>query len=423
MENKNLNLQILDINSSGSGTAKLDGYVCFVPYTIDGENVLASVCNKQKNYCTACLQKILTSSPHRTKPFCKYFGKCGGCDFQHMDYKKQLQTKTDITKSLFQKANLQCQHFFPTVPCENIFYYRNKINFNIVNNKLCFFDNSNTPFAVDSCPLFCDKNLDKIIFSVNNFLQNTPHSFKALHIRALENQYNFCFVSNTKCNCDFGDLVENLKHIFQNFSICTSVNPNPQSSNISNKINTIFGNPNIKISDALQFEIAPQSFLQTNQIVQNKIYNTVTQKILPDQTVINAYGGAGFLSANLAQKCKFVYSVEISASATNDCKKLFKTNNITNATAICGDCKDIIPNLAKQNIDTIVFDPARAGIDPKILETLTNCSIKNIIYLSCNPKTLIRDLLLLQNYKITSVTPFDMFPQTKHIEVLVTLQK
>lgn len=424
MKNKNLQLEILDINSSATGTAKIDGFVYFVPYTIDKETVVASPKKMQKNFCITKLEQVLLSSPDRIKPKCKYFGLCGGCDFQHMKYQKQLQTKYQIVKSAFEKSNLDCSHICPVVGCENNFFYRNKINFNIVQNKLCFFDVDNNPIFVESCPLFCDKNIDKIIKATNNFLQNANANFKALHIRVLENQLNFCFVSNQQTNCNFDKLINYFQNTLQleNFSICTSVNCNKQSSNISKTFKTVFGNPTLIADKNFDFKISPLSFLQTNTKMQNVIYQKICDFILPNQTVINAYGGAGLLSALISQKCKFVYSVEISKSSSKDCENLFIKNKITNAKSICGDCKNVIPDLAKQNIDTVVFDPARAGIDNTILETITNCKIKNIVYLSCNLQTFVRDVSKLNNYKIVSVIPYDMFPQTKHIEILALLQ-
>ena len=434
--NKEIKLDILDINSSGSGTAKIDdGLVCFVPFCIDGERVIAKVEKQHKNFCMAKLESVVCASKDRVEPKCKYFGVCGGCDFQHIIYKKQLETKTQIIKSMLNKANVKFQKLEPTVPSEKVFAYRNKINFNIIQNKLCFFDQENMPLYVDFCPLFCDDKLKDIIFFVNKFLQNTNQNFKALHLRTLENQYNFCFVSNVKTSCNFDVLANDLKNILctqdctnkkacKTFSICTSVNKVKNSSNIGNHVHNVVGDGKIYLSNDLELCVSPQTFLQTNTQMQNRIYDTIASQILPDQIVINAYGGAGLLSAILAKKSKFVYSVEISLSATKDCQKLFLENDIKKAEAICGDCKDVVPSLATQSVDTIVFDPARAGVDQQILKAVIKSKIQNIIYLSCNPQTFVRDAKVLeQSYNLKSVTPFDMFPQTKHIETLAVFEK
>ena len=433
--NKEIQLDILDINSSGSGTAKIDGLVCFVPFCIDGERVIAKVEKQHKNFCIAKLESVVCASKDRVEPKCKYFGVCGGCDFQHINYQKQLETKTQIIKSMLNKAKVKFQKLEPTVPSEKNFAYRNKINFNIIQNKLCFFDQENMPLFVDFCPLFCDDKLKDIIFYVNKFLQNTNQNFKALHLRTLENQYNFCFVSNNTENCDFESLTNDLKNILctqdctnkktcKAFSICTSENKVKNSSNIGNHVQNIVGDGKICVDKDLKFCVSPQSFLQTNTQMQNKIYDVISNQISPKQTVINAYGGAGLLSAILAKKSKFVYSVEISLSATKDCQKLFLENDIKNAEAICGDCKDVVPSLATQSVDTIVFDPARAGVDQQILKAVIKSKIQNIIYLSCNPQTFVRDAKFLeQSYNLKSVTPFDMFPQTKHIETLAVFEK
>lgn len=422
--NKKIEVDILDINSLGNGTAKIDGLVCFVPFCIDGEKVTAKIEKKHKNFCIAKLENVVCASKNRVNPKCKYFSICGGCDFQHMDYEKQLETKTNIIKSMLSKAKVKCQKLEPTVASEKVFSYRNKINFNIVQNKLCFFDKNIMPLFVDFCPLFCDDKLKDIIFCVNKFLQCTNQNFKALHLRMLENQYNFCFVSSIKTVCNFDILAKELENLCIKFSICTSVNKAKNSSNISSSVQAVVGDGKICVDNDLKFFVSPQSFLQTNTQMQNKIYDVISNQISPKQIVINAYGGAGLLSAILAKKSKFVYSVEISLSATKDCQQLFLENNIKNAEAICGDCKDIVPTLATHNVDTIVFDPARAGVDQQVLKAVIKSKIQNIIYLSCNPQTFVRDAKILeQAYNLKCVTPFDMFPQTKHIETLSVFEK
>lgn len=231
-------------------------------------------------------------------------------------------------------------------------------------------------------------------------------------------------MSNVKTSCNFDALAKDLKNLCSKFSICTSVNKVKNSSNISSTVKAVVGDGKICVDKDLKFCVSPQSFLQTNTQMQNKIYDVIANQISPKQTVINAYGGAGLLSAILAKKSKFVYSVEISLSATKDCQKLFLENDIKNAEAICGDCKDVVPSLATQNVDTIVFDPARAGVDQQILKAVIKSKIQNIIYLSCNPQTFVRDAKFLeQSYNLKSVTPFDMFPQTKHIETLAVFEK
>jgi len=414
----------LDINPSGSGTAKIDGLVCFVPFCIDGERIVAKIEKRHKNFCLAKLENVICASKCRVEPRCRYFGVCGGCDFQHMEYKKQLETKTAVLKSMLDKAKVKYRKLEPTVASAKEFFYRNKINFGIVENKLCFYDRQNAPLFVDFCPLFCDDKLKDIIFCVNRFLQNAKPDFKALHVRTLDNQYVFCFVSNAETDCNFDVLANDLKVLCKNFSICTSVNKVKNSSNISSSVKNRIGGGKIFVNRNLKFCVSPQSFLQINTDIQNEIYGVIANCVTPKQTVINAYGGAGLLSAILAKKSKFVYSVEISLSATKDCQKLFSENDIKNAKAICGDCKDVVPELAKNHIDTIVFDPARAGVDERILKTVAKSQIQNVIYLSCNVQTFVRDAKILQQqYDLKTITPFDMFPQTKHVETLAVFEK
>lgn len=172
-------------------------------------------------------------------------------------------------------------------------------------------------------------------------------------------------------------------------------------------------------------QVSPASFLQVNEDVQNRIYEDIQKLVSAKKNVLNAYGGTGLLAAILAKNSQKVFSVEINKSAAKDCAALFENNNIMNAFSICGDCRVEIPKvLATDSIDCVVVDPPRAGVEKSILETIKKTDIPEILYLSCNPQTLIRDLKILQeSYYIDFVQPYDMFPQTYHIETLVKLTK
>lgn len=424
MKNDKVVLDIVDNGANGSGVAKKDGLVCFVPYSIAGEKVEASVKTFHKNFCECSLQNILSSSSGRVEHKCPYFGKCGGCQLQHMSQEFQLAFKTKQVKSMLERTLKQNIEVLPCI-AKNEYSYRNKVNFQIVDNALCFSDNNQQFFHVLCCPLF-EKNLRDLILTTNDYLQKYKPNFRALHVRVLHDIFQLTFVSNSFAFPHFEDLISNFLQKNINFSLNICKNSNISSSNLTDDIVCVYGDKEQYYGVfGLETKVSPASFLQVNREVQNAIYEDITSQISDNSEVINAYGGTGILSAFLSKKARRVHSIEQSISASKNCEDMILRNKLKNVVAICGDCKNEIPKvLANNKISHIVFDPPRNGVNKSILETLKTLDIPNIIYLSCNPSTLARDLKILStHYEIARVQPFDMFPQTQHIETLVTLKR
>ena len=202
-------------------------------------------------------------------------------------------------------------------------------------------------------------------------------------------------------------------------------NTQKNSSNITDDLICLYGEENQRY-DILGLEslVSPAAFLQVNKDVQNKIYEDIASLISKDAKVINAYGGTGILAGIIARQANVVYSVELNREASQNCRDLARQNHISNLVPICGDCRIEIPKILQNDkITHIVFDPPRNGINKTILELVASLEIENIIYLSCNPSTLARDLeMLCPKYDIMFVQPYDMFPQTHHVETLVALR-
>lgn len=418
-------LDIIDNGSNGSGIAKKDGFVYFVPYSIEGQKVEAHITKICKNYCECAVDKIIKNSPHFSTDFCLDYGTCGGCQLQHMTQKFQLAFKTKQVKSILERTLKQEIEVLPCI-AKNWCSYRNKINFQIDNNKLCFVDNNGNFFmSFCGCPLF-EKDLSDLILIINDYLLENKPNFRALHVRVLDDVFQFTFVSNSfefpnSENLILSFLQKNIK-----FSLNICKNSNISSSNITNNIVCVYGykEQNYEVF-GLETKVSPASFLQVNREVQNAIYEDITSQISDNSEVVNAYGGTGILSAVLSKKARRVHSIERNKSASKNCEDMILRNKLKNVVAICGDCKNEIPKvLAKDKISHIVFDPPRNGVNKSILETIKTLGIPNIIYLSCNPSTLARDLKILStHYEIARVQPYDMFPQTQHIETLVTLKR
>lgn len=415
--------EILDNGANGNGIAKIDGFVCFVPYCVKGENATFKIKNIQKNFCECELEEIISPSKDRATPQCPYFGSCGGCQLQHMSKTLQSEYKTNQIKSIFKKSFDNKIDISPCVS-ENEYHYRNKVNFAIHDNKLCFYNCNQQLFAVESCPLFV-VNLTDIISIFNKYLASVNTNFQALHIRLLGDEYQFTFVSTTLDFPQKEQLISLLQQKNIKFSLNICKNSIKNSSNITNNVICIYGNTKQDYDIlGIKNKISPASFLQINQKVQDRIYNDINLLIPKTSKVINAYGGTGILSSIISKQAKIVYSIELNKAASKNCEEMIKLNKLKNIKSVCGDCKVEIPSiLQKDKITHIIFDPPRSGIDKTILNCVKNLKISNIIYLSCNPATLVRDLKLLEDiYEISSVQPYDMFPQTAHIETLVQLK-
>lgn len=416
-------VKIVDNGANGYGVAKHDGMVCFVPFSISGEEVLIHSKKLGKNFCECALDQVVSPSQHRVSPNCKHFGKCGGCTLQHMDQKSQLEYKTSQVKTILQRA---LKKDLPTNFCiaKNSYHYRNKLNFSIVDNKLCFADIDGNFFPVENCPLFV-QDVTHIINIVNKYLSSTKNNFRAFHMRLLDDEYQFCFVCDSSEFPASERLIDAFLQKKVKFSLNLCKNMQKNSSNITDNLICLYGKKSQNYDVlGIQSQVSPSAFLQVNKDVQNKIYEDITELIPKDSRVINAYGGTGILAAMLCKKAAVVHSIELNANASKNCRELAEKNHIPNLISVCGDCRKEIPKiLQKEQITHIVFDPPRSGINDDILKATLKAGIKNLIYLSCNPSTLARDLnVLCDKYDVMLIQPYDMFPQTHHVETLAILK-
>ena len=263
--------------------------------------------------------------------------------------------------------------------------------------------------------------------------------------RFLNNHLLLTVVINSDKLIEKEMLIELLKKHFEKFSLYENINKKDNNVILGEKFNLIYGEPTIKLETfGIKHEISPQSFLQVNQNVQNKLYSSVLDNIENNSITIDAYSGAGLMTAIVSQKAKFVYGIEIVKEAVENANYLVQANSIKNIKNICGDCGEEIEKLITKTLHSsqkllvntdknntmqkinVILDPPRKGCDEKVLTSILKMLPNKIIYVSCNSATLARDVkMLLANnlYKIKSIQPFDMFPQTSQIECLCLLEK
>ena len=426
--------------------------VTFVDFALPDEVVDVEIMQEKSKFCNAKLKRVIESSEDRVVAPCPYFTCCGGCNLQHLKYDKQLEFKTNLVKeTLFKVGGLEID----VLPCvkSSEYGYRNKAVFPLGKNIGMFAYNSHNIVSIDKCLLMNDKiNLTLSIVrewisenGINTFDFDTYKGLlKYLVVRSVNEQTLVCLVATNKDIKHLDKLTDKLKKLGE-FGLYININNQHNSIILGREYMHIAGIKAIELEEfGIKYDIDVASFLQVNNEIKTKLYGEVIKNV-GGGIVIDAYAGAGLLSAILSKGAGKVYSVEIVPEASEKARQLVKANNITNMEVINGDCTKIVPNLIKKvqneikqnktllsgNIDSknnlsqkcsVVLDPAHIGCSPEVIESVKTAD--QIIYIACNPIALAKDLKVLKNtHKIVKIEPYDMFPQTKHIETLVLMER
>lgn len=413
-------IEIFDISYEGAGVGKLDGQIVFVPKTLPKEQLEISVVKRNSNFLIGRLEKILKGSEIRIKPFCPYFDVCGGCDFQHCDYLQEIQFKKQILAKELGKAEFNGE--IEIVLSEKRKNYRNKIKLEVKDGEIGYFrQKSHDFFKIEQCPV-ASEAINEILHVVKQFIDS--NNFKALknvYIKQVDNRLGVCFLfeKNGKKS------LNNIKKIelFGENSVYFAYGDVLESNKTD--VFCVFGSAKLhQILKGLDLEVDVSSFNQINDETAEKLYECIVDNTA-NKRVVNAYSGQGFLTFLISQKAKFVYGIEFQVSAHESAEKLKNLSDDFKFENICGkveECLDVV--LLRDSIDIIVLDPARDGCQKSVLNSILNSKIEQVIYVSCNFATLVRDLKILkENYKIERVLMFDMFPCTANMETVVLLSK
>lgn len=408
---------------NGEGVSKIDGKIVLIPKALIDETVDIDIVNDYTHYAEARINDILEKSNNRDIPPCPYFDICGGCDLQHMNYVEQLKFKQLLIKKTIKKITGIDVTVAPTVASDYQFKYRNKISINNDENQCGFFvEKSKKIIDIDQC-LLANNNISLIYTTIRKWINSTPcntrSQIKNIVIREINNQALVGVVSRS--TIDLSTLYEQLAEVYNNIGLYSIINRRHDSVVLSGKVKHIAGIKTIKIENyGLTYFVDLMSFHQTNINIQDKLYKKVLDYVDENAKVINGFSGQGLLTAIMAKKADHVTGIEINESANASAEELKRLNKIENMTNIIGDFNNEFLKLNK-HYDTLILDPSKKGCGEKILSRINN--IKNIIYISCNPIALAKDLkILITKYNIEEVTPFDMFPNTKSVETLVKLK-
>lgn len=413
--------KIFDYGMNGEGVAKIDGKILLVDYALIDETVDVEITIDNINYALAKTNKVIKQSENRATPPCPFYYECGGCQLQHMNYAEQLKFKTlNIKKTLKKICNLDVD-VKETVACSNPFSYRNKMSFSVNGNKVGLLkQNSNEIVNINACSL-ATENINKVLDLFKTYISTFPHKvIKNLVVRAIENQILVGVVVAKHVNLN--EFYVALSSKFEKIGLYEIINKRNDSVVLSGQVNHISGIKEIEINNfGLTYSVDLIGFHQTNEDIQNKLYAKVLEYISPNSIVLNGFSGQGLLSAILASKAKQVIGIEINKSSHNSAEKLKLKNNIINLKNICGDFFQEI-NKLKLNAHTLILDPTKKGCGKQVMNKIIG--FENIIYISCNPIALCKDLNVIKNdYEIEEIAPFDMFPNTTSVETLVKLKK
>lgn len=450
-KNEEYVVKIIDEGYEGEGIAKVEGYPIFIEGALAGEKVKIKIVKVKKNYAYGKVLEFIEKAEDRVEPKCINFKKCGGCSIQHMSYKKQLDFKWERVKDCMSKIGGLSQDIvkYP-LGMETPYRYRNKVQLPIgkVNGEIVvgfYSQRSHNIIDIESC-LIQDEVADKIASITRNWIIknniepttvdgvfNPTGIVKHIMIRKgfKTGEIMVVLVASTK-QVPF---IEEFKELILNSvegvkSIILNVNPKDTNVILSEKCITLYGRDAIQDYIAgFKFYISPISFFQINPIQTKVLYNKVLEfaDLTGEETVFDAYCGTGTITLFLSKNAKTVYGVEVVEESINNAKENAKINNVDNVKFAVGKSEEVIPALIKKgiNADVIVVDPPRKGCDIKLLEAIGKTNTKRIVYVSCDPSTLARDLKILQGfgYETLEVQPVDMFAQTSHVECVVKLEK
>lgn len=427
----------VDYTHEGLGIVKANDFTFFIKNVLVNEEIEFVITKLNKSYGYGKCTNIISPSKERVEPFCPYYGKCGGCQIQHMSYQEQLRFKTSLVQNNMNKIGGLDIEVQPTLASVNTCSYRNKAQFPVcIDEKgieIGFYRiHSNEIIDMNQCMIQSD-TINSIMNTTRKLLidGNYTNDFRHLLIKHAfyTNEVMVVFVTKKKKVTGLNKLVRQLVALHSEIkSVIQNVNKRNDNVILADEEQLLYGKETIMDSlDDLKFIIASRSFYQVNPAQTKVLYETALKfaEIDHNDTVIDLYCGVGTISLFLAKQAKKVIGIEIVDAAIENAKENAKLNNIDNVEFVCSDASTYAQDLVKQNmqVDVVVVDPPRKGCDEIALDSICLMNPKKIVYVSCNPATLARDLKHLETkgYKTTIVQPCDMFPSSFHVENVALL--
>ena len=445
-KNDDIELRIDSLGSEGQGVGRYEGMAVFVPFALPNELVKAHIIKVAKNYAVGKLIKVIEPSKVRREPRCSSFTRCGGCNLMHMDYAAQLEYKRDLVENAFARiAKIEGVHVENTIGMDEPYHYRNKaaFPFAMVDGRMCFgffAPRSHRLIPIDGCfieqePLY---NVASAVhcWAEENDIQPYDEETGSGTIRHVVSRIttsgDIMAVIVTKGRPKkLNKLVDMLKERCEGIKSII-LNRNDEDTNVifGRSYETLWGEDTLTENlCGFEFSVSAASFLQVNPVQTECLYAQV-EAFLPEKDgfeAIDVYCGTGTISMILSKRAKHVTGIENIKPAVEDAARNAERNGAGNADFICADAAEALPELIEKGTrpDVIVIDPPRKGCDKAVLNAITGSAVQRVIYVSCDPATLARDVRILVDggYSIQKVQPIDMFPQTAHVETVCLLSK
>ncbi len=457
---------VQSFGSDGEGVLRMEDYVFFVPYALPGEKISFRVLKIQGKIGYGKVEEIFVSSPDRVSPVCPVFHTCGGCGLQHMNYALQTEYKREKVKNALLKIGGAEAEVSPVVPCASPYGYRNKLQLPVGvdgngNTVLGFYaERSHRIVPIDRCYIHPEWSA-KLIAVFKEYLACSGTKgyderakkglIRHLVAREIDGKYLVTIVATEKNLPEKELLIEKLQAAFPGCSAFVNVNKSDSNVIFGDRFYSLCGAEHIEgETDGIAYEAGAETFVQVNPEIREKLYERAMEACFAGgaEVVIDAYSGGGLMTAMAARRAKRAYGIELNAEASACAESLKKKNNLANMTNVCGDAAAELPRImAEENGEktVLILDPPRAGVARSVLYAILKSKIERFVMISCDPATLARDLgiltgtlvekdgVLIKNtagardnrennyFRIESVEPFDMFPQTKHVETLVVL--
>ena len=445
-KNDDIELCIDSLGSEGQGVGRYEGMAVFVPFALPNELVKAHIIKVAKNYAVGKLIKVIEPSKVRREPRCSSFTRCGGCNLMHMDYAAQLEYKRGLVENAFARiAKIEGVHVENTIGMDEPYHYRNKaaFPFAMVDGRMCFgffAPRSHRLIPIDGCfieqePLY---NVASAVhcWAEENDIQPYDEETGSGTIRHVVSRIttsgDIMAVIVTKGRPKkLNKLVDMLKERCEGIKSII-LNRNDEDTNVifGRSYETLWGEDTLTENlCGFEFSVSAASFLQVNPVQTECLYAQV-KAFLPEKDgfeAIDVYCGTGTISMILSKRAKHVTGIENIKPAVEDAARNAERNGAGNADFICADAAEALPELIEKGTrpDVIVIDPPRKGCDKAVLNAITGSAVQRVIYVSCDPATLARDVRILVDggYSIQKVQPIDMFPQTAHVETVCLLSK
>lgn len=443
-------VDIIDNGINGEGIAKIDGFTIFIQGAIKGEKAKIKILKVLKSKGYGKILDIIKKSDSRCIEDCDTFKRCGGCTLRHVKYDETLNIKKNIVENTLKKQNLEYVKVNDCIGMEEPFFYRNKLQYpfgvndlgkavigvfaerthTVIETKKCMIQNELIQNIAESiCRLINEYNIQ--VYNEKTGKGSIRHIVIRIGIKTNEVMVTFVINDDKEKNYVRYErkLVEDIINKYKEVkTIIKNINNKNTNVILGDKNEVLYGSG--YIFDKLlgyKFKISNMSFYQVNHVQTEKLYSKAIEyaDIKKDDIIFDLYCGIGTIGICASKNCKHLYGIETIKEAIDDAKENAKINNLDKSTFFVGNVEDVLPKFIEENNivpDVIFIDPPRKGCDKVVLDTILDAKPKKVVYISCNPATLARDLKILEGeYKIKEVTPVDMFSYTSHIETVTLL--